>query len=197
MKPEEYINKSVKVTKLTSAFYSQVGVVKNLTVKGNLDVEFPDERRQLFHLSTVELVSENVKPINHPTLDDITMIAQPVRVLKEGIDKGQRGSITQQDCGLFNVQLDNVVVLGLLPKNLELTRVFNPVTSALDVQPGGSHYKDMKIQPVEFIHANSIPYLEGNVIKYVCRHRNKNGLQDLEKAKHYIELLIELEYGKG
>ena len=50
MKPEEYINKSVKVTKLTSAFYSQVGVVKNLTVKGNLDVEFPDERRQLFQI---------------------------------------------------------------------------------------------------------------------------------------------------
>jgi hypothetical protein len=66
--------------------------------------------------------------------------------------------------------------------------------SALDVQTGGNHYKDMKIQPVEFIHANSIPYLEGNVIKYICRHRGKNGIEDLKKARHYIDLLIELEY---
>ena len=61
-------------------------------------------------------------------------------------------------------------------------------------QVSGDHYKGYKIQPVEFIHANEIPYMEGNVIKYICRHRDKNGLADLEKAKHYIELLIELEY---
>lgn len=65
--------------------------------------------------------------------------------------------------------------------------------SALDVQISGNHYKDLKIQPVEFIHANNIPFLEGNVIKYVTRWRNKNGLADLAKAKHYIDLLIELE----
>ena len=65
--------------------------------------------------------------------------------------------------------------------------------SPLDVQVGGSHYKDFAIQPVEFIHANGIPYMEGNVIKYVARWRSKNGLKDLEKAKHYIDLLIELE----
>lgn len=65
--------------------------------------------------------------------------------------------------------------------------------SALDVQIEGSHYKDMPIQPVEFIHANQIPFLEGNIIKYVSRWRKKNGIPDLEKAKHYIELLIELE----
>ncbi len=65
-------------------------------------------------------------------------------------------------------------------------------SSALDVQVGGSHYKDMRIQPVEFIHANGLGFLEGNVIKYVSRWRNKNGIADLEKAKHYIELLIEL-----
>lgn len=65
---------------------------------------------------------------------------------------------------------------------------------ALDKQVAGNHYKQMKIQPVEFIHANNISYLEGNVIKYICRHRNKNGVDDLLKAKHYIELLIELEY---
>ena len=65
--------------------------------------------------------------------------------------------------------------------------------SALNVQVGGAHYKDMAIQPVEFIHANGIGYLEGNVIKYVSRWRKKNGIADLEKARHYIDLLIELE----
>lgn len=65
--------------------------------------------------------------------------------------------------------------------------------SALIEQCGGNHYKGMKIQPVEFIHANGIGYMEGNVIKYIARWQLKNGLEDLEKAKHYIELLIELE----
>ena len=64
---------------------------------------------------------------------------------------------------------------------------------ALEVQVAGNHYKDMKIQPVEYIYANQIPYLEGNVIKYVSRWRSKGGIDDLEKAKHYIDLLIEME----
>lgn len=65
--------------------------------------------------------------------------------------------------------------------------------SALDYQVGGSHYRDKAIQPVEFIHANSLGFCEGNIIKYVSRWKDKNGLQDLYKAKHYLELLIELE----
>ena len=64
--------------------------------------------------------------------------------------------------------------------------------SALDTQVAGSHYKTMAIQPVEFITRNKIPYIEANVIKYVCRYRNKNGLQDLHKAQHYLDMLIEL-----
>jgi hypothetical protein len=65
--------------------------------------------------------------------------------------------------------------------------------SALDDQVGGDHYKKLKIQPIEYIHANEIGYMEGNVIKYVSRWKEKNGIKDLEKAKHYIDLLIELE----
>lgn len=68
--------------------------------------------------------------------------------------------------------------------------------SALDKQEGGGHYKGFTIQPIEFIYLNGIPYIEGNVIKYICRHRQKNGLEDLLKAKHYIDLLIQLEYQK-
>ena len=65
--------------------------------------------------------------------------------------------------------------------------------SALSTQVAGGHYKDLKIQPIEYIHANNIPFAEGSVIKYVSRWRNKGGIKDLEKAKHFIELLIELE----
>lgn len=65
--------------------------------------------------------------------------------------------------------------------------------SSLDKQVDGDHYKNLPIQPIEFIHANGIPFCEANAIKYLCRWRNKNGIADLEKAKHYIELLIELE----
>lgn len=67
--------------------------------------------------------------------------------------------------------------------------------SALDTQVAGSHYKTLKIQPVEYIHANGIGYMAGNVIKYLTRYKDKGGIADLEKAKHYIELLIELESG--
>lgn len=69
-----------------------------------------------------------------------------------------------------------------------------PITpNALGKQVDGGHYKDLKIQPIEFIHANNIPFAEGNIIKYVTRWRAKGGIKDLEKAKHFIELLIELE----
>lgn len=69
--------------------------------------------------------------------------------------------------------------------------------SALTNQQGGTHYKNLPIQPVEYIYKNKLDYLQGNVIKYVTRFRDKNGKQDLEKAKHYIDLLMEMEYGES
>lgn len=67
---------------------------------------------------------------------------------------------------------------------------------ASDTQEGGGHYKKYTIQPTEFIFKNGLGFIEGNVIKYVMRYKEKGGLQDLKKAKHYIDLLIEYEYGK-
>lgn len=64
---------------------------------------------------------------------------------------------------------------------------------ALAGQVGGDHYRDMAIQPVEFIHRNGIGFCEGSAIKYLCRWRKKGGLDDLRKAKHFIDLLIEME----
>lgn len=66
-------------------------------------------------------------------------------------------------------------------------------TSALGDQVGGDHYKKLAIQPVEYIHKNGISFIEGSVIKYVTRWRDKGGVKDLEKARHFIDLLIELE----
>lgn len=63
-------------------------------------------------------------------------------------------------------------------------------------QVGGSHYKDKAVQPWEYIVANGLGYLEGNVVKYISRYREKNGLQDLEKARHYLDKLIEVERAK-
>ena len=66
--------------------------------------------------------------------------------------------------------------------------------SAYDKQIGGSHYKKMKIQPSRFVIENELLFPEGNVIKYICRHRFKNGKEDLEKAIHFIEMIIERDY---
>ena len=66
--------------------------------------------------------------------------------------------------------------------------------SAYKKQIGGSHYKNMIVQPSEFINKNKLLFAEGNAIKYICRHTHKGGKQDLEKAKHYIDMIIERDY---
>lgn len=65
------------------------------------------------------------------------------------------------------------------------------MSQAINTQIGGGHYKDMAIQPIEYTLANALGFCEGNVVKYVSRYQHKNGVEDLEKAKHYLELLIE------
>ena len=68
------------------------------------------------------------------------------------------------------------------------------VPSPLDHQEGGDHYKKMPIQPVEFCQRNKLPFCESAVVKYVCRHRDKNGVEDIKKAIHFLELLLQFEY---
>jgi hypothetical protein len=69
--------------------------------------------------------------------------------------------------------------------------------SSLDEQIGGDHYQTYTIQPIEFLYRNNVPFIEGNIIKYVLRHKNKNGVEDLKKARHYVDMLIELEESNG
>lgn len=66
--------------------------------------------------------------------------------------------------------------------------------NSLDEQIGGNHYRSMAIQPVEFIHRNHLGFIEGCIIKYICRYKSKNGFEDLEKIKHYVDLLIAFDY---
>lgn len=108
--------------------------------------------------------------------------------------------------GIFvlNEHTDNVCLndgddFGLQQKATEPT--FLPEephtpTSALDIQEGGNHYKKYKIQPVEFAFANNMPFLDANAFKYICRHADKNGIADLRKARHYLELMAEMYYGE-
>jgi len=66
--------------------------------------------------------------------------------------------------------------------------------SEYDKQIGGDHYKKMKIQPSKFVVENRLLFPEGSVIKYVVRHQDKGGKEDLEKAKHFIDMIIERDY---
>jgi hypothetical protein len=68
--------------------------------------------------------------------------------------------------------------------------------NALTMQEGGDHYKKLPIQPVEYIYLNGISFIEGNVIKYVSRWRDKGGLADLKKARHFLDMLIQFEEEK-
>jgi len=66
--------------------------------------------------------------------------------------------------------------------------------TALKKEVGGNHYLSFEIQPVEFICKNNLGFLEGCIVKRVCRYKNKNGIEDLRKARHELELLAEFEY---
>lgn len=75
---------------------------------------------------------------------------------------------------------------------------FEPVLPAVDTrQVGGDHYTRLEIQPWEVIERNGMGFFDGNAVKYLMRYKTKGGVQDLEKARHYLDKLIELENGRN
>jgi Protein of unknwon function (DUF3310) len=116
--------------------------------------------------------------------EDVATIAKKVKVSKSYVyavkGRMKKAKKRKQEQAVINAEaeLDAPMLVG--PR------------SALDEQIGGDHYKEMQIQPVQFIVANGIGFLEGCIIKRVCRWRTKGGVMDLEKAKHELDLLIEL-----
>lgn len=97
----------------------------------------------------------------------------------------------------MSISTSNVTLDGWIPpKGGSSTAPKNQQRAGpINEQVGGSHYKDMAIQPVEYIHRNGLGFIEGCVVKYVSRWRVKGGVEDLRKARHFIDLLIELEAG--
>ena len=63
-------------------------------------------------------------------------------------------------------------------------------------QVGGDHYSKLGIQPIHYIHENNLDFFQGSAIKYITRHRDKGGAHDIEKAIHFLQLILELEYNK-
>jgi hypothetical protein len=97
------------------------------------------------------------------------------------------------DEAYYRERIKYIESIAAKPKQ-EPLRVPNPsVLAANEIQVAGTHYKDLKIQTWDYIVANNLGYLEGNIIKYVSRHKTKGGIEDLKKAKHYLEKLIEVE----
>ncbi len=90
------------------------------------------------------------------------------------------------------LQITPVKLVGR-PKNLKVIDLQDRAKEKENKQIGGQHYQ-LPIQPVEYIYKNKLDFFQGNVIKYVTRYKQKNGLQDLQKAKHYIDLIIQQEY---
>lgn len=101
----------------------------------------------------------------------------------------------------YNTRPDIIIERGwtVTPQSDGKMVAVEQVSTPLDTQVAGSHYKGKKIQPVEYIHANNLNFLEGCIVKRITRWRDKDGFQDLEKIKHEVDLLIEMEkkYANG
>lgn len=100
---------------------------------------------------------------------------------------GRKWALTDVDCE--EVPAPNEKLLDVINTDLKQD-------SVLDIQHGGSHYKDKKIQPIEYITANNLDFCQGNIVKYVTRHKDKNGAEDIRKVIHYAQFILKFEYGE-
>ena len=105
---------------------------------------------------------------------------------------------------IINEQLTHAIVESFIindKQNSEINVLYEIIVTdhkltCLQKQEGGTHYKNMIIQPAEYIHKNGIGFLAGNAIKYISRYKEKNGKEDIKKAIHYLEMILEMEYGE-
>lgn len=88
------------------------------------------------------------------------------------------------------MDIEMAVQMGMLPNDNGVPIIDAPSTQ----QIGGNHYLSLAIQPVEYAHKNNLNFCQGSIVKYVTRYKDKNGLEDLKKARHFIDLLIQMEY---
>jgi len=122
-------------------------------------------------------------------------------VFNDNVPDDEGDDICPFNEGQLACATDRLQTRHFTDKNPEVESTFpsertNVENTALNIQVGGGHYKDMKIQPVEYIHANNLSFLEGNVVKYITRHKTKNKAQDIRKIIHYCTLILQLEYNE-
>lgn len=103
---------------------------------------------------------------------------------------------SQEVCDYVRATYPHIEVVQVGVPSKPTSKKDDKTDSPLDVQVGGDHYKELKIQPAEYCAKNDIGFLEGNVIKYVTRHKSKNGIEDINKAIHCLELIKNLKYGE-
>lgn len=103
------------------------------------------------------------------------------------VNKGKYWKLYEGDCE--EVPAPNEKLLDVINTDLKQD-------SVLDIQHGGSHYKDKKIQPIEYITANNLDFCEGNIVKYASRHKEKNGAEDIRKVIHYAQFILKFQYGE-
>ena len=96
--------------------------------------------------------------------------------------------IAEQDGSKHRV--DETQVMPDIPATMKDRYDFHVESDPYKTQVGGEHYKKYAIQPTEYILKNNMNFIEGNIIKYVTRYKDKNGLEDLRKARHYLDILI-------
>ena len=113
---------------------------------------------------------------------------------EENFDKLYQDMINYEEQANMGM-MDEAIKETIKDKGFIKTDLKKQALKATLKQVGGSHYKDCKIQPVEYIVGNDLTFLEGNIIKYITRHRRKGeGRKDIEKVIHYAEMILEMEY---
>ena len=113
---------------------------------------------------------------------------------EENFDKLYQDMINYEEQANMGM-MDDAIKETVKSKGFIKTDLKKQALKATLKQVGGSHYKDCKIQPVEYIVGNNLTFLEGNIIKYITRHRRKGeGRKDIEKVIHYAEMILEMEY---
>lgn len=119
------------------------------------------------------------------------------------VEKAILQPVTPENIGQKSYQIDDSMQVPIeeiqkfIAHQQAKSRIKGHKDNPLNYQQSGDHYKNMKIQPIVFINQNQLGFIEGCIIKRICRYKNKNGKDDLLKARHEIDVLISLEYGEN
>lgn len=124
-------------------------------------------------------------------MDELKAITEEQREQVEKLGNGVAMAFDDEGTGLH---IEDYISFDEMAAIVDYLRSQQVVNVLGNMQVGGDHYQT-KIQPVEYIHANGLPFIEGNVVKYVSRHKAKGGADDIKKAISYCKILLKLDYG--